>query len=286
MNEISLKAYAKINLALDVIGEREDGYHELRSVMQTVGVHDVLKMSLGGESGTRIVCDDPSLPTGEDNIIFKAIEQFRREFGVTEGVEVRLEKRIPVAAGLGGGSSDAAAALKGMDALFGTGLDTERLCEIGVKVGADVPFCLMGGTALAEGVGEKLTSLAPAQVMPVILVKPPFSVSTAQVYKALEIGGLSHPDVDGMILAIEKGDVRGVAELVGNVLETVTLKLHPEIAAIKRELLDEDACAALMSGSGPTVFGLFEDSAAAEKVYEKIRSMRPDSRVLLTRFEG
>ncbi len=284
MKEISLRAYAKINLVLDVLGKREDGYHELRSVMQTVGLYDTLAMRLTDEEGIRLVTDSDAIPAGADNIIVKAIDRFCAETGMKPGVEVRLEKNIPVAAGMGGGSSDAAAAIKGMNSLTGTGLDMDGLIRIGAKVGADVPFCLMGGTALAEGIGEKLTPLKPAPGLPVIIIKPPFSVSRKQVYEGLQLEDVSHPYVDAMISAIERGDAGPVIRGLGNVLETVTTTLHPEIDEIKKALTDVGADSVLMSGSGPTVFGLYTDASAANEAYKKLIQTRRDDAVFLTRL--
>lgn len=272
MDIISLRAYAKINLALDVLSRRPDGYHEVKMVMQTIGLHDKLDISASDTPGIYIQSNAPYLPAVQDNIIYKAAKLFLETYKIDSGVNFRLDKKIPVAAGMAGGSTDAAAALIGLDRLFGTKLSDEELRAIGKQVGADVPYCLMGGTAVAQGIGEKLTRLPDAPKLPCIIVKPPVSVSTKTVYEGLRLGEASaHPDVDAMIKAIESSDAKAICSGLGNILETVTIPLHPEIAQIKQMMLELGADGTLMSGSGPTVFGLFENKKQAEKAYYEFK---------------
>ena len=264
---LELKAHGKINLGLDVVRKREDGYHEVRMIMQTVGLYDRITMERRMGPGIRVETNLSYVPNGEGNLAYKAASLLTDEFGLTEGVRITIGKRIPVAAGMAGGSSDAAAVLVGMNRMFRLGLTTEGLMERGVKLGADVPYCVMRGTALAEGIGEILTELPPAPDCHLLLAKPPVSVSTKAVYGKLKVGELlpeQHPDIDGIISAIKDQDIAGIAGRLGNVLETVTIPDHPQIGRIKRIMTENGALGALMSGSGPTVFGIFTDRGQAE----------------------
>lgn len=295
------KAQAKINLCLDVLRRREDGYHEVSMVMQTLELHDDVivmreqeeqetgfarKESIGSKKtsdGIRMEIEDlrgmaegnvSVLPCNADNLMYRAANILKEKTGLTEAVLLKLRKRIPVAAGLAGGSADAAAVLRGMNRLFGLGLCSRELAEIGVKLGADIPYCLMGGTALSEGIGERLTPLPDAPKWPVLLIKPQRGVSTAAVYKALDIANRpkeAHPNVQAVIQAIKEGSLAKTTAAMGNILELVTIQELPEIRGIKEKLLLRGAKGALMSGSGPTVFGLFENEAAlqqAAKLFE------------------
>lgn len=261
-----LKAMAKINLALDVIGERPDGYHDVRMVMQTIGMYDTLELTAKKEPGIRLTANLPFIPVDGRNLVWKAADLLMKEFGVSDGVRISLHKFIPVAAGLAGGSSDAAAALIGINRLFHLGLDKKELMERAVQIGADVPYCVMRGTALAEGIGEKLTPLPPVPDCAVLIGKPGISVSTKTAYQNLDMDDISNrPDIDGMIQAITDQDLEGIASRMQNVFAPGIEKQYPVIAAI-RELMEKNgAIKAMMSGSGPTVFGLFPSRNQAEK---------------------
>ena len=289
-DRLELKAYGKINLGLDVVRKREDGYHEVRMIMQTVGLHDRIVMERQKESGIRTETNLPYVPDGEGNLAYRAARLLADEFGIDEGVRIIIRKRIPVAAGMAGGSTDAAAVLVGMNRLFSLGLSRRELMNRGVKLGADVPYCILRGTALSEGIGEILSELNPAPQCHVVLAKPQVSVSTKTVYGKLRVSELrpeQHPDIDGMVEAIREGSLEGVTARLGNVLETVTIPDHPEIGTIKEILMDQGAEGALMSGSGPTVFGLFKDMEAAERAVEVLKQAdggRLTRQVYLTRF--
>jgi 4-diphosphocytidyl-2-C-methyl-D-erythritol kinase len=269
MDHISLKALAKINLGLDVVRRREDGYHEVRMIMQTIHLYDKLDIQKTTESGIAITSNLSYVPTNENNLVYKAGKLLMDEFDIKEGVSVHLQKRIPVAAGMAGGSTDAAAMLYGMNQIFDLGLSRKELMERGVKIGADVPYCLMRGTALAEGIGEKLTSLPPMVKCPVLIAKPAISVSTKFVYENLKLNEETiHPDIDQLIKDINDKDLHAIAGHMGNVLETVTIPEYPVIAEIKEQMMKSGAVNAMMSGSGPTVFGLFEDEETVKKAYD------------------
>ena len=254
MDSIRLKARAKINLGLDVLGKREDGYHEVRMVMQTIGIYDRLILTKIPEEEICITSNLAFLPVNENNLIYKAIKLLKDEYHFPGGVSVDLNKFIPVAAGMAGGSTDAASTMFGVNRLFGLNLSMGKMMELGVRLGADVPYCVMRGTALAEGIGEKLTRITPVPHMWILIAKPQINVSTRLVYEQLE-----HPDIDGIIRAIEAQDVVRIAQSMGNVLENVTVPLYPVIETIKQDMLSHGAINAMMSGSGPTVFGIFPD---------------------------
>lgn len=285
MNELKLKAMAKINLGLDVLRKREDGYHDLRMIMQSIYLYDQIELIRMEQPGIEVSVNLSYLPANEDNLVYRAAKLLMDEFGILSGVQIHLRKYIPVAAGLAGGSSDAAAVLVGMNRMFDLNLTQEELMRRGVKIGADVPYCIMRGTALAEGIGEKLTRLPNAPEMHVVLAKPPIHVSTQFVYGNLRASELTyHPDIDGQISAIEKGDKYAMASLMGNVLETVTIPAHPVIEDIKNCMKECGAVNAMMSGSGPTVFGLFDDQEKAKAAYEKLMAGDLAKSVFLTRF--
>lgn len=274
IKHLSLKAYGKINLGLDVLRRREDGYHDVRMIMQTVGIFDRVDLIWKEEPGIQVETNLYYLPTNENNLVYKAAKLLMDEFQVREGLLIRLRKFIPVAAGMAGGSSDAAAVLFGVNKMFRLGLTTEELMERGVKIGADVPYCILRGTALSEGIGEVLTSLPPVPQCQILVAKPGINVSTKFVYENLHANDLrpeQHPDIDGMIRAIKAQDLQGIADKLGNVLETVTGKEYPVIQEIKDKMLEFGAIGSLMSGSGPTVFGLFTNPKAAQQAYEELR---------------
>ena len=283
MKQIALKALAKINLGLDVMGRRANGYHDVRMVMQSIYLYDDVKIERTEKKGIEVRTNLYFLPTDENNIAYKAAAMMIREFAIQEGVIITLDKHIPVAAGLAGGSSNAAAVLFGMNRMFGLGLSMDGLMERGVKLGADVPYCIMRGTVLAEGIGERLSVLPPMPKCTVLIAKPPVSVSTRAVYEALDAREIAvHPDIDGIIRGLEKEDLKAVADAMGNVLEDVTIPMHPVIEDIKNEMKAAGALGAMMSGSGPTVFGLFENRVDAKKAQRRIRDKALTKQVYIT----
>ncbi len=271
---LSLKAHGKINLGLDVLRKREDGYHEVCMIMQTVGIYDKIELIYQEKPGITLETNLYYLPTNENNLVYKAADLLMKEFKISGGIHINLKKFIPVSAGMAGGSSDAATVLAGMNRMFGLGLKKEQLMERGVKIGADVPYCILRGTALAQGIGEILTPLPPVPQCHLLIAKPGINVSTKFVYGNLHVDELSkeqHPDIHGMAEAIKKGDLYGIAGRLGNVLETITIPAYPVIQEIKDTMMEYGAIGSLMSGSGPTVFGLFTDKREAEKAYEEMR---------------
>lgn len=283
MKELRLRALAKINLGLDVLKKREDGYHEVRMIMQTVNIYDKINLSKNSSGQIHVSTNLQYLPTNENNLVYKAAKLLKDEFLIDAGVDISLKKYIPVAAGMAGGSSDAAAVLYGMNRMFQLGLSLEQLKERGVKIGADVPYCLMRGTALAEGIGEKLTPIHPCPVCYVLIAKPPVNVSTKFVYDNLHANDLKdHPDIDGLIEAIKEQDLKKVASRMGNVLETVTIPAYPVIDDIKQLMIAKGALGAMMSGSGPTVFGLFDNLIDAKNAYYHVKKSRLANQVYLT----
>ena len=275
IKHLSLKAYGKINLGLDVLGRRDDGYHQVRMIMQTVGIFDRIDLIREEQPGIQIETNLFYLPTNENNLVYKAARMLMDEFSIKEGVSIRLRKFIPVSAGMAGGSSDAAAVLFGMNKMFRLELTTEQLMERGVKIGADVPYCILRGTALSEGIGEILTPLPPVPQCQVLIAKPGVNVSTRFVYTNLHANQLKpeqHPDIDGILSGIEKQDIYQIAGCLGNVLETVTVREYPVIQSLKDFMIEYGAIGSLMSGSGPTVFGLFTNPVAAERAFEELRS--------------
>lgn len=264
MNSIILKGRAKINLTLDVVGKRENGYHDLEMIMQTINLYDTIYIRKTKVTGVRLKSNYSWLPTNEKNIAYKAAQLFFNEADINGGVAIEITKRIPVAAGLAGGSTDAAATLVGMNRLYETYYSKEKLMEMGLKLGADVPFCIARGTMLAEGIGEKLTPLKPIPLTYVVLVKPSFSASTAVVYKNLDINQIKkHPETQNVIEALNKGNIQAIAKNMSNVLEEVTIPMYPEIQKIKDAFTKYDAMGTMMSGSGSAVFGLFNTKEAA-----------------------
>ena len=280
-----LRALAKINLGLDVLRKREDGYHEVRMVMQTIRMYDQLDITRNIQPGIHIKTNLPYLPVNENNLVFKAAKLLMDEFQIQEGLSIQLKKVIPVSAGMAGGSSDAAAALVGVNKIFALGLSRKELMERGRQIGADVPYCVMRGTALAEGIGQILTPLPPVPQGYVLVGKPGVNVSTKFVYGRLDAANLKeHPDIDGMVAALGQKDLRQVADKLGNVLETVTVPEYPVIDEIKKSMVRWGALNALMSGSGPTVFGLFDDREKAEYASEKLKKSRLVKQSFLTSF--
>lgn len=274
MRQIGLKAYAKINLGLDVLRKREDGYHEVRMIMQSIKLYDKLTMKKISKDEIQLSTNLGFLPNNDKNLVYKAIKLVKDEYGLTQGVKAELEKKIPVAAGMAGGSTDAAAALVGMNRLFHLKLSPQKLMELGAKLGADVPYCVMRGTALSEGIGEILTPLKPIPPCYILIAKPGINVSTRFVYENLEADKLTyHPDIDGMIEAIEQGELKGITDRLSNVLETVTEKKYPIISKIKQSMIENGAMNSIMSGSGPTVFGIFDDKRTAMAALKKVEEI-------------
>lgn len=282
--KLSYKAYAKVNLGLDVLRRREDGYHEVKMVMQTVNLFDRIEIEeISDQAGIVISANADFVPVNEDNLIYKAAKLLMDEFNISKGVKITLEKNIPVAAGMAGGSTDASATLVGINELFGIGLSTEDLKKRGVKIGADVPYCVMGGTALSEGIGEVLTPLSGMPQCHILIAKPPINVSTKFVYENLHANELTwHPDIDGMVNAIKNSDIYGIASKMENVLETVTAKEYPVIEELKASMKENGALNSIMSGSGPTVFGIFDDESKAKKAYESVLAKDITKQVYLT----
>ena len=277
MDEIELKAHGKINLSLDVLGRRDDGYHEVKMIMHTVALHDGIFIKKEREKGIRMECNLSCLPTNEENLMVRAAKAIMDEFSIEEGLSLRLMKRLPVAAGMAGGSADAAAVFHGMNQLFHLNLSTEELEKRAVKFGADIPFCLHKGCYLSEGIGEKLKKLPTLPPCTIILVKPAFSLSTKLIYENLRLENLTdkeHPEVDEMIEKLENGDLEEICKLGGNLLEKVSISLRPEIQVLKDFFIKEGALLSLMSGSGPTVFGIFpeEEKEKAEMILQSLRS--------------
>lgn len=274
IKHLRLKAYGKINLGLDVLRKREDGYHDVRMIMQTVGIFDRIDLIWKPAPGIQVETNLYYLPNNENNLAYKAAKLLMDEFHIKDGVIIRLKKFIPVAAGMAGGSSDAAAVMFGINKMFCLGLTVQDLMKRGVKLGADVPYCVLRGTALSEGIGEVLTPLPPVPQCQVLIAKPSISVSTKFVYENLHANDLrpeEHPDIDKIVDSIRKNDIYGIASHLGNVLETVTVREYPVIQALKDQMMEYGAAGALMSGSGPTVFGLFTSPKAAESAYEELR---------------
>lgn len=285
MESIKLEAYAKVNLGLDVVRRLENGYHEVRMVMQTVGIHDTLRLEKTKES-IALFTDSSEAPGDENNLAYKAARIMKERYGIAEGVVIHLQKRIPVAAGMAGGSTDAAAVLKGMNTLFSLGLSEQELCDVGVRLGADVPYCIIGGTALAEGIGDKLTVLPDVPDCCVLAAKPPVSVSTKYVYENVRLSEIErHPDIDGMVGAVREHSLAGIISRMENVLEYVTEKEYPVITKIKKFMEENGADKALMSGSGPTVFGIYGSREKAEKAAEKLSRTEPEAQIFVTAFQ-
>lgn len=285
MERMQLKALAKINLGLDVLRKREDGYHEVRMIMQNVHIYDQIQLEKQEQDGIRVKTNLYYLPVNENNLVYKAAKLLMDEFEIPGGLGIDLRKYIPVAAGMAGGSSDAAAVLFGVNRMYDLGLSLEQLMERGVKIGADVPYCIMRGTALSEGIGEILTPLAPMPSCYILVAKPGISVSTKFVYENLRANELEyHPDIDGMLAALEQQDLRALTSCMkdGNVLETVTVSAFPVIQKLKDIMAHYGALVSLMSGSGPTVFGIFDSRQAAKKAYAALKRGHYAKQIFLT----
>ena len=290
MEKLNYKARAKINLALDVCRRLENGYHEIKTVMQSVNIYDELEFKRRRDPDI-ILSVDSRYELGDlgNNLIFRAAKFMKEYYGIRQGIEIHLKKTIPVAAGMAGGSTDAAATMLAMNEMFALKLDKEELMRQGLRLGADIPFCILGGTALAEGVGEKLTPLPAPPRASLLVVKPPIMVSTKRVYETLRVNQIAkHPDIDGMMAALEQGDIERVANYLENVMEAVTVKENSIIAEIKTMMTQQGAYNALMSGSGPSVFGIFakeeEAQAAAKHIRSALKANKMVSQVFVTEF--
>lgn len=290
MKQITRKAYAKINLGLDVLGRRDNGYHDVRMIMQTVGIYDELTFMEREDEQIRISVrlsdgQTEELPCDEHNLVYKAARLVMEACGLHRGVNVTLVKNIPIAAGMAGGSTDAAATILGLNELYELRMESDQMRDLAVQIGADVPYCLIGGTVLAEGIGELLTPIVSAPQCHLLVVKPQISVSTAFVYRELDAQEiLCHPDIDALMKSIGEQDTAGMAQAIGNVLELVTIPAHPIIKELKEEMKQLGAMNALMSGSGPTVFGIFNTREQLEQAYEKMRMRNGVSQSFMTCF--
>ncbi len=272
MAEICLQANAKINLFLEVLDTRPDGYHNIETVFQSIDLHDVITLRESASGGIEIRCDDPRVPLDSSNLAYKAAELLSHESGKRHGVEIHILKRIPVGAGLAGGSTDAAATLIGLDELWGLGYDVDDLMKLGGKLGADVPFCIMGGTALGQGRGDELTQLEPFSGIPVVIANPGFEVSKAWAYGSLRDLGLTRERKSANILVgkMQRRDVSDVEEKLFNIFESVVMEEHPLVRRIKEEFIRAGASGVLMTGSGPTVFALAQDASSAQVIREQV----------------
>lgn len=283
MDRLELKALGKINLGLDVLGRRENGYHDVRMVMQTVYLYDKICLEKTKEPQITLTTNLYYLPVNENNLAYRAADMLMKEFGIKEGVNIQLEKHIPVAAGMAGGSSNAAAVLFGINRMFSLGLSQKELMERGVQLGADVPYCVMRGTVLAEGIGEILTPLPNLPKCHVLIAKPPISVSTKMVYEKLDAHEIEeHPDIDGILAGLKNQDLTQITNSMGNVLERVTIEAYPVIQEIKEVMKQQGALNAMMSGSGPTVFGIYDDKRKARIASAKLRQMGLAKQIYVT----
>lgn len=269
--KISVKAPAKINLTLDVLGKREDGYHEVEMVMTTIDLADRIDLVSLEEDIITMDVVEGYVPNDERNLAYQAALKLKEKFGIHKGVHIQLTKNIPVASGLAGGSSDAAATLRALNRLWNLGLSLDELAKIGAEIGSDVPFCVYGGTALAKGRGEKIEPLPSPPPLWVILAKPPIGVSTAEVYNHLQLDNIVHCNTKQMIEALKEKDIVRICENLHNVLEDVTFERHPEVKHIKEQMLKFGAQGALMSGSGPTVFGIVEKESRMQRIYNGLK---------------
>ncbi|MCR5784713.1 MAG: 4-(cytidine 5'-diphospho)-2-C-methyl-D-erythritol kinase [Eubacterium sp.] len=284
MNLIVEKAYAKVNLGLDVLSRREDGYHEVKMIMQQIDLFDEIEISTGFiEGGITIESSDKSLPENSDNLCYKAAELIREMCDVKIGLHIKIDKHIPVAAGMAGGSTDAAAVLRGINRLFMLELSDDELRKMAEKLGADVPFCVSGGCMLSEGIGEILSPVKGLSEVPMLVAKPQIGVSTKWVYENLDLSKVTHPDIDGQLEALKKGDINTVCKLMGNVLESVTEEEYDVIRQIKGIMKEEGALGAMMSGSGPTVFGIFENLEQLKGAYNKMKESALAKDVIMTK---
>ena len=285
MKKIKLKAYGKINLGLDVLGRRDDGYHDLDMIMQSVDLCDQITIAKNKTGEIKVTSNTSKIPNDESNLAYKSAKLLIDEFEIKKGVDIEIEKKIPISGGMAGGSTDCAAVLKGMNKLFKLRLSEQELMDRGVKLGADVPFCIMGKTARAEGIGEVLTPIKNKLKGYIVLAKPPISVSTGFVYGRIdEVEVKNKPDTEAMIEAIKKKDLKGLADTICNVLEEVTIPDYPIVKEIKDKMIENGAINAMMTGSGPTVFGLFDDKKKAVAAVDVLKESRILEQLYLAKF--
>lgn len=273
--QITGKAYGKINLTLDVTGKREDGYHLVRMIMQTVNIYDTVIIERIPQNEIQLSTDSGSIPSGPSNLVWRAADVMQREYGLEGGLHIHLDKRIPIAAGMAGGSADAAAVFRLLRDLYELEVSDERLRELALPLGADIPYCIAGGTQLSEGIGEILTVLPAPPACTLLVCKPDLDVSTAWVYReydSIPEEEIRHPDVDGMVKAIREGDLRAMCSLFGNVLEQKTGTVYPVIGHLEQFFLEHGALGSIMTGSGPTVFAVYEEEETAKKAWEKLQA--------------
>ncbi len=283
MDQISLRAFAKINLGLDVLGRRDNGYHDVRMVMQNVRIFDRIMIRKTEEPGFLLETDVPFIPTDSHNLMVKAAALMFETYSLPGGLSMKLEKTIPVAAGMGGGSSDAAAVFHGINLLYDLKIPREELMRLGLSVGADVPFCILQKTALAEGIGEELSAISPCPPCHILIAKPPVAVSTKTIYQEIDSTEIpDHPDIDALVGAMNEKDLPLMCSLMGNVLERVTEKMHPSITQIEKIMEENGALKAMMSGSGPTVFGIFDSQEKGKAAMRAVKKSRLASAVRLT----
>lgn len=277
-----VKAYAKINISLDIVGKREDGYHLLRMIMQTIDLYDLIDINKISH-GIELSCDKEYVPIDSKNIAYKAARLFMDTYNIKSGISIDINKNIPVAAGLAGGSTDAAAVLRGMRSIFNVEADDKELMDLGLKLGADVPYCISGGTALCEGIGERITALKLFKDKILVLVKPNFGVSTKEVYKNFDMEKVfKHPDTEVLIEAMSKNDLEFVSKNMKNLLENVTLKKYSVLKNIKDSIIKYGALGSMMSGSGPSIFGFFDDMVKAQQCFENLKKKYDETYITKT----
>lgn len=269
--KLLVKAPAKINLSLDILHKRDDGFHEVEMVMTTIDLADRIALEELTEDRIEIISHNRYVPNDQRNLAYQAAKLLKERYNIRKGIAISIDKIIPVAAGLAGGSSNAAATLRGLNQLWDLQLSTEELARLGSEIGSDVSFCVYGGTAIARGRGEKITPIPAPPSCWVILAKPTIGVSTADVYKKLNVHAIQHPNTEAMVRAIKNNDYAGVCENMGNALEDVTLHMHPEVLHIKEQMQKFGADSVLMSGSGPTVFGLVKYDSRLQRIYNGLR---------------
>lgn len=283
MRSAEIETFAKINLTLDVSSKRPDGYHDLQTVMQSISLSDRVTIHELDEPGIRLVCSAPVIPTDQRNTAYRAAERFLTAAGLDVGLSIIIDKRIPIAAGLAGGSSDAAGVLAALDTLYPDCLDRDTLFAIASAVGADVPFCLAGGTIYCTGIGDILTPLKPLTGWPLLLIKAPFGLSTPEVFRRFDSGSVEkRPDHEAFLPAVEQADWAAMAAAAGNALESVAFAIHPQLLTIKSQLAASGALLAQMSGSGPTLFGIFADQEACDASLVQLRTLSASGFTLYT----
>lgn len=279
--KVSLKAEAKINLSLDILGKLPNGYHSVEMIMQAIPLCDTVTVEDCDGGGIELVCEKEGVPTDDRNTAYKAAQLFLQKTGVKRKIKITLDKKIPAAAGMAGGSTDAAAVLKGLNQLFNEPLDKEEVLSLCVKIGADVPFCYLGGCAVCEGIGEVLTPIKPLENAYLVIAKPDFEVSTKWVYQNFKMENVSkHPNTKAVIESVETGNLKALCENTANVLESVTEKEYPVISEYKEKLYQKGAVLSMMSGSGPTVFGIFSDKEKAEDACNIMKELTNDTFLL------